>query len=293
MTAVAAAVLAPIALTVAFSERRRFLIRLAALFLAAWCLAFGVIGSLGYVSTAREAGNAERSCGPRGTSSGQGCACRARDELIQLNASKSTQWRAARAKELQAVMADAAKAMKAVPTVAVVDPQSASLAHYLVAAGYEATPETVSTWLTAFTVSSFEIASAFALIVARASALHPTTRQKAAGEQLSAGPSIPGVVEDQAAAKPEARETGKDDQGEDAPAPLPRGKPGRRPTVMPEEAVAKLRERGGRANGSIRGVGRLLGVRSKTAAHRLLHQLASAGLVKLSASPHGVVVALA
>ena len=62
---------------------------------------------------------------------------------------------------------------------------------------------------------------------------------------------------------------------------------------LPEEAVAKLRERGGRANGSIGGVGRLLGVRSKTAAHRLLHQLASAGLVKLSASPHGVVVALA
>jgi hypothetical protein len=55
--AVAAAVLAPIALTVAFSERRRFLARLASLFLGVWCLAFGVVGSLGYVSTARETSN--------------------------------------------------------------------------------------------------------------------------------------------------------------------------------------------------------------------------------------------
>ena len=114
----------------------------------------------------------------------------ARDELIQLSASKSTQWRAARAKELQGVMADAAKTMKAAPAVVVTDPQAAALSHYLVAAGFAATPESVSTWLTAFTVSFFEIASAFALIVPRASALYPTIRQKAAGEQLPAGPSI-------------------------------------------------------------------------------------------------------
>ena len=114
----------------------------------------------------------------------------ARDELIQLSASKSTQWRAARAKELQGVMADAAKTMKAAPAVVVTDPQAAALSHYLVAAGFAATPESVSTWLTAFTVSFFEIASAFALIVARASALYPTIRQKAAGEQLPGHPSL-------------------------------------------------------------------------------------------------------
>ena len=144
-------------------------------------------------------------------------------------------------------------------------------------------------------MSFFEIASAFALIVPRASALYPTIRQKAAGEQLPAGPSIPGVVEDQAAAKPEARETGKRDGTDDDPPapPPPRWKPGRRPTVMPEEAVAKLRERGGKANGSIRGVGRLLGVRSKTTAHRLLHQLASAGLLRLQTTPGGCSVVLA
>ena len=55
----------------------------------------------------------------------------ARDELIQLSASKSTQWRAARAKELQGVMADAAKTMKAAPAVVVTDPQAAALSHYL------------------------------------------------------------------------------------------------------------------------------------------------------------------
>ena len=132
----------------------------------------------------------------------------------------------------------------------------------------------MSTWLTAFVVSFFEIAGAFALIVAKASALYPTTQPKAAGE--------------------EARETGKDDEGDDdPPAPPPgKGRPGRRPTVMPEEAVAKLRERGGRADGSIRGVGKLLGTRSKTTAHRLLHQLAGDGVVRLQTTPAGCSVAL-
>jgi len=63
--------------------------------------------------------------------------------------------------------------------------------------------------------------------------------------------------------------------------------------VLPAEAIERLRKTGGRANGSIRGVGKLLGAKSKTTAHRILHQLSDAGLVRLDTGPHGVSVVCA
>jgi hypothetical protein len=63
--------------------------------------------------------------------------------------------------------------------------------------------------------------------------------------------------------------------------------------VLPQHAIDRLRAAGGKANGSLNGIGRLLGTKSKTAAHRLLHGLADAGLIRLQSSPHGVAVALA
>jgi predicted transcriptional regulator len=63
--------------------------------------------------------------------------------------------------------------------------------------------------------------------------------------------------------------------------------------VLPAQAIERLRAAGGKANGSIRGVGKLLGTRSKSAAHRVLHQLADAGLITMAAGRHGVRVALA
>ena len=164
--AVAAAVLAPIALMVAFSERRRFLVRLASLFLGVWCLAFGVVGSLGYVSIAREASNSERLAALDARQ--QAKARHDAAELAQISAGKSTQWRAARAKELQGVMAEANKAMKVERAVTVTDPQAQVISHYLAAAGWSAAPESVSTWLSAFMVTFYEVAGAFALVVARA-----------------------------------------------------------------------------------------------------------------------------
>jgi hypothetical protein len=156
--AVAAAVLAPIALTVAFSERRRFLARLASVFLGVWCLAFGVVGSLGYVSTAREASNSERLAALEARQQVKARHDAASAELAQLSAGKSTQWRAARAKELQGVMAEANKAMKIEHAVTVTDPQAQAISHYLAAAGWTAAPESVSMWLSAFMVTFYEIA---------------------------------------------------------------------------------------------------------------------------------------
>jgi hypothetical protein len=78
------------------------------------------------------------------------------------------------------------------------------------------------------------------------------------------------------------------------PPPPPRGRPGRKPTVIPQQAIERLRKAGGKANGSIRGVGRLLGSKSKTASHRLVHALADAGLIRLQVKgQRGVTVALA
>src|SRR5262245_257665 len=52
--ALAAAIMAPVALSLAISERR-WLVRIVALLLGAWCLAYGVSASLGFTSAAREA----------------------------------------------------------------------------------------------------------------------------------------------------------------------------------------------------------------------------------------------
>jgi hypothetical protein len=62
--------------------------------------------------------------------------------------------------------------------------------------------------------------------------------------------------------------------------------------VLAPEAIERLRQAGGKANGTVRGIGHC-GTRSKTASHRLLHQLADAGLVMLTATSAGVQVALA
>src|SRR5262245_7434242 len=278
--AVAAAVLAPIALMVAFSERRRFLARLASLFLGVWCLAFGVVGSLGYVSTAREASNSERLAALEARQQAKARHDAAATELAQISAGKSTQWRAARAKELQGVMAEANKAMKVERAVTVTDPQAQAISHYLAAAGWMAAPESVSTWLSAFMVTFYEVA--FALVVARA-----------IGQQ----PEPPVRWEAPPCGVADRRIEDSDDDGDDdamTSPPPPKGKagPGRRPTVLAAEAVERLRARGGQANGSVTGIGRLLGTKSKTTAHRLLHQLAGAGLIKLQTTPAGCEVVL-
>lgn len=77
---------------------------------------------------------------------------------------------------------------------------------------------------------------------------------------------------------------------DDPPAP-PRRRPGRPRDVLPAEALAKTRAAGGKLRCRAHGIGRLLGNKSKTASNRLLHDLASAGLVRLNAGLHGFGVA--
>jgi hypothetical protein len=63
--------------------------------------------------------------------------------------------------------------------------------------------------------------------------------------------------------------------------------------VLPAQAVERIRAAGGRVNGSVAGIGRLIGSRSKTSAHRLLGELRDMGLIRMQAGPRGVAVALA
>ena len=80
----------------------------------------------------------------------------------------------------------------------------------------------------------------------------------------------------------------RDDRNDPPPPPKPPRRPGRPVAVLPAQALDKLRKAGG-ANG---GLAKVLGI-SKSTAHRLIHQLADMGHVRLDAGPCGVRVALA
>lgn len=67
---------------------------------------------------------------------------------------------------------------------------------------------------------------------------------------------------------------------------------GRKPTVLPAQALERLRKAGGQAEGNVRALGQLLGTKSKTTAHRLLHRMAEGGMINLSATNNGMRVAL-
>lgn len=95
--------------------------------------------------------------------------------------------------------------------------------------------------------------------------------------------------------QPGGRADNDQDRGDDPPPPPPPrkgGKRGRPATVLPSEALDRIRRAGGEAGGSLNGVAKLIGAGSKTAAHRLLHRMATAGVVQLDTGPHGVRVAV-
>jgi hypothetical protein len=123
-----------------------------------------------------------------------------------------------------------------------------------------------------------ELAAALSMSIA--AALYPATQQKPVER--------PAVV----GAKPETPVRDEKSGHSDEDQTPPKGRPGRRPTVLPTEAVERLRQRGGKVAASVNGVGKLMGAKSKTTAHRFLHQLASAGLIRMDVGPHGVAVAL-
>jgi hypothetical protein len=169
------------------------------------------------------------------------------------------------------------------------DAQAASLAFYIRAAGWTVTDQAVGVWLNLGMVAFLEMAAALSLTVA--AALRPVGLPRGVGAPPApaqpAAPAVPAEPE-----KPATRKRSEND--DDPPAPPPRkGRPGRPRDVLPAEAVAKIKAKGGKVSGSLNGIAKLIGSRSKTSVHRLLHELAGMGLVTMTTSPRGVAVALA
>jgi hypothetical protein len=280
--ALAAAVMSPVCLSVAFTGRG-FLVRLAALFLGAWCLAYGLSASLGFIATAKDGAISERLAVADAGSDRKARFDLAKRELGTLKGQSAAVL--TRRRELERIMAETSTTATS-KTVGTVDPQAAALAGYMTALGWTAAPDMVSLWTTAFATAFYEIAGAFALTVARATGSPP------AGRTPSPTPDAPAPE----IARPEPRQAPRRDDDDDRPAPpppRPKAKRGRRPTVEAGEVLDRLRKSGGQTYGSLQEIGRLIGTGSKTATHRLLHRMASAGLVHLDAGRGGVRVAVA
>jgi hypothetical protein len=112
-------------------------------------------------------------------------------------------------------------------------------------------------------------------------------------------PDVPKPAPEPVRPRSEARDTGpaaaprKDDDDDQPPKPPRKGKGGRPRDVIPAEAIERLRAKGGKLSGNIITIGKALGSRSKTSAHRLLGELHRAGLITMQTGRRGVAVALA
>jgi hypothetical protein len=274
--------------------------RAIALVLALGCLAYAATCSLGFVAGSRDLGVSERVAAADAYAEKRALAKAARDELATLKGTRADV--VERRAELTSLLASLATAKPGERPVEA-DSQAAGITFVLAAAGWRVSVQDVAKWLNVGTVLFLEAAAALSLTVA--AALRPVrgeTLLEALPAAVSAqGPDVPARPEKPASASPARRERDdKDDPGSSRDDPRPprpkpprKGKVGRPPTVIPAQAIDRLRKAGGRANGSISSIGKVLGTRSKTTAHRLLHQLASAGAVQLATGPHGVSVALA
>lgn len=264
--------------------------RAAALLLAVGCLAYAAVCSLGFVAGSRDAAVSRSTIQSEQHQDRRAVAEAARAELSALAVIKTpTRAILERRRELAAMLSTPATSTAPAGKT---DSQAAALAFYIRAAGWHVTNDAVGTWLNLGTVLFLELAAALGLSVA--AALYPSTRRTAPEGTRTAGhvqrPDVPAKPETAASAPAAQRQRDKDDE---PPPPKPPRRPGRPATVLASQAVERLRAAGGRANGSIQGVGKLIGTRSKTAAHRMLHQLAAAGMVRLATGPDGVRVALA
>jgi hypothetical protein len=267
---------------VALFRGRGFGPRTVALVLALGCLAYAGVCSLGFVAGSRDQANSDRLAISDRYADQRAVADAARLELAGLKG----QTRAVldRRRELTKILTATAP-VDAKPVQA--DAQAAALGFYIRTAGWQVTDAAVGTWLNLGMVLFLEMAAALSLTVA--AALRPVGAP-AALAPLAEAPA-PAKVETPATAQ--ARRPDEHDDDDQPPAPPRKGKAGRPRDVLPAQAIERLRAAGGKANGSIRGVGKLLGTHSKTTAHRLLHELAAAGAITMQATPRGCSVALA
>jgi hypothetical protein len=267
-------------------RKRSFGVSLVALALGTLALTYAAVCSLGTVAGARNLNESERLQISDRYADQRAVAAAARAELATLKGQTPAVLK--RRRELVALLTDPRTGRTAAPVQA--DAQATALAFYIRAAGWHVEDSAVSTWLGLFMVMFLEAGAALSLTVA--AALRPTPRQQPLG-----APAAPS--EAAAPAEPKKPATGQEKRpGDDAdddqpPAPPRRGKPGRPRDVLPAQAIEKIRVAGGKANGSITGLAKLIGSRSKTSCHRLLHELVAAGAITMTAGPRGVAVAVA
>jgi hypothetical protein len=281
-----ASILGPCA-WVAVSERGvSFGTRCIALVMAVGCLAYASTCSLGYVHGARAGAISEHLSASEAQEEARALRRAAIAELGTLKGQSPDVLE--RRSELTALLSSKADAAAARTTAG--DAQAKAVAFLVRAAGYQVSDGGVGTWLSVGTVAFLELMAALSFTVV--SALRPRASE---APPAAVPPQAPTV-----ATKPETPATSEKigparDDKDDAPppaAPRSRGRAGRPAAVGATQAVERLRKAGGSVNGSIAEVGRVLGAKSKSTAHRLLHRLAAAGAVRLAPTAHGVSVAL-
>lgn len=279
-----ASILGPCAWLVVFGRRVPIGTRLVALLLAMGCLTYASVCSLGYVHGARTGAVSGQVAAADAYADARALKRAAIAELATLKGQGPDVLK--RRRELAAIVS-APSPTKAIQPGAS-DAQASAIAFYVQAAGYQVSDGAVGIWLSLGMVAFLELAAALSLTVANA--LRPMASKTAPEARTEApAPQATHVSRKHGKAATDEIRRPSDD---DSDTPKPRGRGGRPSAVSPETAVARLRKAGGQANGSIARVGRLLGVRSKSTAHRLLNRLSEAGQVDYRATPRGVSVAL-
>lgn len=175
--------------------------------------------------------------------------------------------RSARFNELSGAVELAAAEMRELRAAVATAPESDALAAYLGALGWNVSAERLGPWLMLLSVAFFELGAGLSLTVARALSERPVEAPRLA-VSVPAVAEVPQVL-------PAVLE---------APNPVYEA-----PTQRLGAVAERIRQNGGKVEGSLNVVSRILGVGSKTAAHRALRGLAAAGVIALTTSQNGIV----
>ena len=270
-----ATLLAPICFEAVRRCIRQWKMGVSAVALALGLLAFGYSSacSLGFVAGGRDLGIASQARQSDLQEDRKALAKAAHKELTSLKGQHPRI--VERRRELTKLLASLSEKGTAERPVAKSDSQAAAFGFYLRAAGYRVGDDAVGTWLNLGMVLFLELAAALSLVVA--GSLRPVRQ----------------VV---SAAKPADDKRDKDDPPSLPPAkrqPIRvRGKVGRPATVTQSQALHRLQAAGGSLSGSLSAIAGVIGAKSRTTAHSVLHQLAKAGSIKLETTPHGCSVAV-
>jgi hypothetical protein len=275
-----ASILGPCAWVAVFGRGTRFGTRAVSLMLAVGCLTYAGTCSLGLLAGARNEAVLGRVIVSDAYRDARAIRDAARDELASLKGQGPTVLK--RRRELTAILTnrDAVGTLQRAAAPTQIDPQAAALGFYLRAAGLGVRDEAVATWLMLGMVLFLELAAALSFTVA--AALRP-----ARGAMAPAAPT-----EGQGGQMGDFGRGYNKRKPPDQP-PKPKGKGGRPASAPSASVLTKLRKAGGQVNGSISDVGRSLGIRSKSTAHRVLRRLVAAGEITMQANRSGCRVALA